>query len=160
MGFGTNMETTLGWHQAVWCGQHVWGMGCHPERPRQVRALSPGEPHEVQRSVVTLCSALEYCIQIWSLQYRRNMELLEHVQRRATKMIQGLEHLPCETGWESWGCSAWRRECSRETWEQPFRSYKKEGHRLFSRFCCERTRGNGFKLKERRFRLDIRKFLQ
>jgi len=27
-------------------------------------------------------------------------------------------------------------------------SCKKEEHRLFSRVCCDRTRGNGFKLKE------------
>ena len=39
---------------------------------------------------------LEYCVQMWSPQNRRHMELLECIQRRATKMIQGMEHLSYE----------------------------------------------------------------
>ncbi|GAB0204217.1 mitochondrial enolase superfamily member 1 [Grus japonensis] len=39
---------------------------------------------------------LEYCIQLWGAQYRRDIELLKQVQRRATKLMRGLEHLSYE----------------------------------------------------------------
>ena len=55
----------------------------------------------VREVILSISSALvrphlEYCIQMWSPQYRRDMELLECIQRRATKMIPGLEQLSYE----------------------------------------------------------------
>ncbi|KAJ7422255.1 hypothetical protein BTVI_14851 [Pitangus sulphuratus] len=35
---------------------------------------------------------LKCCVQFWAPQYKREMELLEQVQQRATEMINGLEH--------------------------------------------------------------------
>ncbi|KAK4830273.1 hypothetical protein QYF61_009366 [Mycteria americana] len=39
---------------------------------------------------------LEYCVQLWSPQHRKDMDLLEQVQRKATKMLRGMEHLSYE----------------------------------------------------------------
>ena len=41
-------------------------------------------------------SHLEYCVQVWSSHHKRDVELLERVQRRAIEMIRGLEYLSYE----------------------------------------------------------------
>ena len=61
------------------------------------RVLGCINSSRLREVILLLCSALmrhhlEYCIQFWGSQHKKNIELLEQVQR-ATKIIRGLENL-------------------------------------------------------------------
>lgn len=62
-----------------------------------------------------MMSPLEYCIQMWGPQYRIDTDLLERFQKRATKMIHGMEHLPYEDRLRELRPLSLERRCSNVT---------------------------------------------
>ncbi|GAB0192364.1 hypothetical protein GRJ2_001701700 [Grus japonensis] len=78
---------------------------------------------------------LECCVQLWGPQHKNNMELLERVQRRATKLIRGLEHLSYEDRLRQLELFSLEKAPGRpySSLLVPEGSYKKAGEGLFTR---------------------------
>ncbi|PKU43605.1 reverse hypothetical protein [Limosa lapponica baueri] len=104
---------------------------------------------------------LEYYIQLWGPQHNKDMDLLEQVQRRATKVIRGPGHLSYEDRLRELGLFSLEKRRLQGDLIAAFqylkRAYKKAGEGHFIRASSDRMKGNGFKMEEGRFRLDIRK---
>ncbi|GAB0185999.1 hypothetical protein GRJ2_001065200 [Grus japonensis] len=99
---------------------------------------------------------LEYCVQLWSPLYKKDVDRLERVQRMDTRMIKGLGSLPYEDRLRELGLFSLEKRRHRGDLIAMFQylkdCYKEDGDSLFTRSHIEKW----CKLLLGRFRLDTR----
>ena len=105
---------------------------------------------------------LEYCIQAWRPYRKKDIDMLERVQRRATKMIPKLRNISYEMRLKECGLTTLETRRLRGDQIEVFKilnGYENiDGNIFFTVKEERRTRGHGVTLAKKQCRLDIRKF--
>ena len=104
---------------------------------------------------------LEYCVQAWRPYLKKNIDNIEKVQHRATKMIKECKHLNYEDRLIQTGLITLDERRTRGDLIEVFKMIKglnKAEYRCFFTISQNsRTRGHRFKFVKNRSKLDVRK---
>ena len=104
---------------------------------------------------------LEYCVQAWKPYHRGDMDMLEKVQRRATKIIPSIKNLSYENRLKELNMYSLERRYMRGDMIEVYKMFnglddvKIEDY--FDLDKNDRTRGHNLKIKKKPFKLDLRK---
>ncbi|PKU43998.1 hypothetical protein llap_5687 [Limosa lapponica baueri] len=103
---------------------------------------------------------LEFCVQFWAPQFKKGAKVLEWIQRRTTKLVKGPEGMSYKEWLRTSGLSSLEKRRLRDyiiALCSLLRRGREGGAELFSLVYSGKTSGNGSKLYQGKFRLDIRK---
>ena len=105
---------------------------------------------------------LEYCIQAWNPHLRKDIDMLEKIQRRAPKLIPGLRDLRYEERLKEFGLTTLETRRLRGDQIEVFKilnGYENIDSNIFFEIRQSKiTRGHNFTLVKKQSRLDVRKF--
>ena len=105
---------------------------------------------------------LEYCVQVWSPYLAGDIDILEKVQHRATKLIAGIADLPYEQRNRILNLHSLYARRMRGDLIETYKILNGitciSSNKLFTLNVNSRTRGHNLKLYKRRSRLNIDKF--
>ena len=106
---------------------------------------------------------LDYAVQFWSPYYRKDIDFLEAVQRRMTRMIPGIRNLSYKDRLKCLNLHSLERRRTRGDMIEVFKWVKGINKGSMDQVLevsnrDNRTRGNGYKLEKIRFRTDVGKY--